>query len=271
MIGAALVAALPMYDFPWVADAHDALWAAIARHLEEAGIDAPASLTRGRDLDALWGDPCLLFSQTCGYPYVQRLEDAVTLIAAPRYAFPGCVGAAHCSFLVAAKRDARRTLGEFRDARAAVNAWDSNSGMNLFRATLAPLANGGPFFGEVMATGAHERSLEAVVEGRADLAAIDCVSFALLSAGRPELTEAARVVAESPLSPALPFIASATLPSSIVEAVRAVLFAMLADDSLASARAALGLAGASDVTPETYERVSALEREAIAAGYPRLA
>ena len=40
MNGAARVAALPMYDFPWVADANDALWSAIARRLGQAGVDA---------------------------------------------------------------------------------------------------------------------------------------------------------------------------------------------------------------------------------------
>ena len=268
---AARVAALPMYDFPWVADAHNALWSTIARRLEKAGVEVPRELTRGRDLDALWRDPSLIFSQTCGYPYVQRLNDAVTLIAAPQYVFPGCAGATHRSFLVAASRDARRALAEFRGARAALNARDSNSGMNVFRAAIAPVAQARPFFAEVVTTGAHVKSLEAIAEGRADLAAIDCVSYALIRSGRAELIEATRVVGECPQSPALPFIASAALPSSIAEAVRGALFAALADDSLASARAALGLAGASPVTPATYERVSALEREAIAAGYPALA
>lgn len=97
------------------------------------------------------------------------------------------------------------------------------------------------------------------------------MSFALLKRGRPALIEAVRVVGESPLSPALPFIASASLPSAVARSVRSALFAALADETLAPARAAIGLAGAFLVEAETYERVSALEREAIAAGYPRLA
>ena len=35
---------------------------------------------------------------------------------------------------------------EFRGAIAALNAADSNTGMNLFRATIAPIAGGAPFF-----------------------------------------------------------------------------------------------------------------------------
>ena len=116
--------------------------------------------------------------------------------------------------------------------------------MNLFRAAIAPIAGGAPFFRAIVVTGSHEASVAAVAEGRADLAAIDCVSFALLTRGRPELIERVAVVAESPLSPSLPFIASARLGPQTIAAVREALFAALADPALAEARATLGLKGA---------------------------
>ena len=100
MSGAAPIAVLPMYDFPWTAAANDALWAAISARLDEAGVEAPKALTRGPDLAAHWRDPGLIFGQACGYPYVTGLKDAVTLIAAPEYVFPGCDGASHRSFLM---------------------------------------------------------------------------------------------------------------------------------------------------------------------------
>ena len=71
--GAAPIAVLPMYDFPWTAAANDALWTAMAAWLIEAGVEAPKALTRGPDLDAQWRDPGLVFGQTCGYPYVTGL------------------------------------------------------------------------------------------------------------------------------------------------------------------------------------------------------
>jgi ABC-type phosphate/phosphonate transport system substrate-binding protein len=142
--------------------------------------------------------------------------------------------------------------------------------MNLFRATIAPIAGGAPFFRAITVTGSHEASVEAVAEGRADLAAIDCVSFALLARGRPELIERVAVVAESPRSPSLPFIANARLGASTIAAVRQALFAALADPNLAEARAALGLRGARPSSPADYDRVSEIERGAAAAGYARL-
>ena len=263
------IAVLPMYDFPWIVGANDALWASISARLAEAGVQSPKALTRGPNPAAQWRDPTLIFGQACGYPYVAGLKDAVTLIAAPEYAFPGCDGAAHRSFLVCRARDPRRALGEFRGSTAALNGWDSNTGMNLFRATVAPIARGAPFFRAVVVTGSHEASVMAVADGRADLASIDCVSFALIERGRPELVE--RVVAESPLSPGLPFIASARLGAPTIAAVREALIGALADPRVAEARAVLGLKGARPTSPAEYDRVAEIERDASAAGYARLA
>jgi ABC-type phosphate/phosphonate transport system substrate-binding protein len=269
--GATLIAVLPMYDFPGTAAANDALWAAISARLAEAGVRAPTRLTRGGDLAALWRHPGLVFGQTCGYPYVTGLKDSVTLIATPEYSFAGCEGASHRSFIIRAARDPRRGLAEFRGAAAAINAQDSNTGMNLFRAAIASVAGEAPFFSSVVVTGSHEASVEAVAEGQADLASIDCVSFALLSRGRPELVEGMALVAESPLSPGLPFVASARLEQSTIDAVREALFAALADPALDETRATIGLKGARPARPANYDRVIEIERGAAAAGYARLA
>jgi ABC-type phosphate/phosphonate transport system substrate-binding protein len=260
-----------MYDFPWIAAANDALWASIATRLGEAGVRAPTALTRGGDLAALWRNSGLIFGQTCGFPYVTALKETVRLIAAPEYSFPGCEGASHRSFIIRRVDDPRQALGEFRGTVAALNAHDSNTGMNLFRATIAPVALRAPFFSSVIVTSSHEASVNAVVEGDADLASIDCVSVALLKRGRPELAKRLAIVARSPLSPCLPFIASASLPARTIEAVREALFAVLDDTGLAEARAALGLAGARIVAPDHYDRLIEMERSAAAMGYAELA
>jgi ABC-type phosphate/phosphonate transport system substrate-binding protein len=269
--GAAAIAILPMYEFPWIAAANDALWDSIATRLAEAGVRPPMRLTRDGDRDALWRHPGLTFGQTCGYPYATALKATVTLIAAPEYSFPGCERASHRSFIVCRVNDPRRALGEFRGAVAALNAHDSNTGMNLFRATIAPVAGGAPFFSSIVVTGSHEASATAVADGRADLASVDCVSFALLKRGRPELIKRVAIVAESPLSPCLPFIASASLPAPTIDVVREALFAAFVDPNLAETRAALGLKGARIASPGDYDRVIEIERDAAAAGYRHLA
>jgi ABC-type phosphate/phosphonate transport system substrate-binding protein len=271
MMARAPLAALPMYDFPEIAAANDALWRRIAEGLRAKKVDAPGALSRKGDLMALWRDPGLIFAQTCGYPFATTLRGAVVPIATPQYAFPGCDGAEHCSFIVCSARDPRRELAAFRGAVAAVNSWDSNTGMNLFRATIAPLAGGRPFFSDGIVTGSHMGSLEAVAQGRVALAAIDCVTFGLLRRCRPWLVAGIAVVAESPGSPGLPFVASAHHPEATIAAVREALFEALADPALAGALSALGLEGARVLAADDYGQVLDIERESEAAGYPKLA
>jgi ABC-type phosphate/phosphonate transport system substrate-binding protein len=270
-MSAAFVASLGMYDFPWTAAANDALWSALAGRLRAAGLEAPPALTRGEDLHDVWRNPQLIFAQTCGYPFVTVLRERVALIATPLYRFEGCEGAAHRSFIVAQKQSPRRTLSDFAGARAAVNARDSNSGMNLFRSVVAPVAGGRRFFGEVIITGSHAASLAAVSEGRADIASIDCVTFGLLQRGRPDETDRVAVLARSPPSPGLPLIMSADLAPKYMSAVREALLATLEDPALAEHRETLGLIGAQTLAPSEYERIAAIEEAALALRYPSLA
>ena len=247
-----------MYDFERLRTATDALWAAIRDALRARGFEAPEALTRGGDLGAQWRDPALLFGQTCGYPFWKDLRDHLEILAAPIYAFDGCEGPTHRSFLVARADDRRDALPQFRGARAAINAYDSNTGMNLLRAAVAPLAQQGRFFGEVVVTGAHAASLEAVRAGDADIAAIDAVTFGLL---RPQ---GVKIIGHTPSSPTLPFVTSRAQP----EAIRASLREALRD---LAPQPRLGLAGVAFVEETAYARVQVIEDAAIAAGYPSLA
>jgi ABC-type phosphate/phosphonate transport system substrate-binding protein len=266
-----LVATLGMYDFPWTAPANDELWRAVAVRLGAAGLTAPSSLTRDVDLHDLWVSPGLILGQACGYPYVAALLQRVTLVATPIYDFAGCVGAANCSFLVTGKKSARRTLADFRGARALINNPDSNSGMNRFRAMIAPMAGGKEFFAEVGVSGSHAASIAAVAADKADLASIDCVSFALMQRARPETMDNVRVIAKTAMTQGLPFIVSNALAPTYIHQLRLALADVLIDPSLAAARKALGLTGMRILAPADYDDVAKLEREAIADGYPRLA
>jgi ABC-type phosphate/phosphonate transport system substrate-binding protein len=259
-----MIAALPMYDGSWVRAATDRLWATIRDRLRAQGIAAPEGLSRNRNFQEVWSDENLLLGQTCGYPYWMSLRRKVEILATPIYGFAGCEGSNHRSFLIAPRDDPRTTLAEFRGDRAAVNSFDSNTGMNLFRAAVAPLAQGKPFFADVVETGGHAWSVAAVGEGRADIAAIDCVSYALLARGASQLIAATKIVGETPSSPALPFIASRALPAPTRAAVRQALRALPPFPEL-------GFTGVAFLPETAYARVAEIEGEAQALGYPRLA
>jgi ABC-type phosphate/phosphonate transport system substrate-binding protein len=259
-----------MYDPPELQGADDILWAAIRARLEAQGLEAPQSLTRGPPLEAIWSDPGLLLAQTCGYPLMTTLQGRVQLVATPRYGAPGCDGPLHRSAVVVRRGDPAATLADLRGRRCALNDPASNTGMNLFRALIAPLAHGEAFFSAVTVTGAHVASAEAVAAGAADVAAIDGVTFALLERLRPAVTRSLRVLAWTPPSPGLPLITAATTDARTLAALRHALADAARDPSLSKTRAELLLEGFDVLPASSYETILDLERSAVDETYPAL-
>jgi ABC-type phosphate/phosphonate transport system substrate-binding protein len=262
-----------MYDFPHLQEAHNAFWAAMADRLAAGGLSGvPPRLTldEGRHLDLL-RDPCLLFGQTCEYPLVaSSYGDAVTLVGTPCYSVPGCAGSFYRSVVVVRAEDPVVELAGLRNRRCAINEADSNSGMNLLRAAVAPLSDGTPFFSSVVLSGSHRASVEQVARGHADVAAVDCVSFAHLQRACPADTAKLRVLCLTPASPSLPFITARAGAEGTVEALRLALADVLSDGSLASVREQLFLNGVDFEPDADFTVVRRLERQAIALGYPIL-
>lgn len=263
-------ASLPMYTFDAAANA--ALWRALATAMAAEGIaDVPADLEMPDDLPTHWRAPDLLLSQTCGYPLVMHLKREVAVLGAFVYAAAGCDGARYSSAFIARADDPAHGLIDFRGRRVAYNGVESQSGYNCLRAAIAPLAGGRAFFAETLRTGAHYRSLQAVANGDADLAAIDCVSFAGFIRREPELGRRVRVIGYSAAVPGLPLITQGATDTETLARLRRAIGAVIADPALASVRDALFIAGFEVLDFEAYDGIRVMEANAIAAGYPALA
>jgi len=263
------IAALPMYDFSSLQSANDALWTALRRQMTEAGmIETPPRLTRHLAHFEVWKDPLLLFGQACEYPLAESLADSVRLVATPRYSAPGCEGTRYRSAIVVRKRDSAERLADLRDRRCAINEASSNSGMNLLRASIAPLAKGKRFFSSVLFSGSHLTSAQMVSAGEADVAAIDCVSLAHFQRLLPSAVATLRILDWTPSSPSLPFVTAAATSDATLGILRSSLETVLADKTLDSVRERLFLDGV-DLEPEaTFAEVLRLKRNAVELGYP---
>jgi ABC-type phosphate/phosphonate transport system substrate-binding protein len=258
--------ALPMYNAsPRLRAGYDELLAAL---MEQAGLEGVGEHVRAPALPDFWQRADLLFSQTCGYPYLHLLAGRATLVATPCYDVPGCSGSDYASAIVVRADGAIRTLADARGCVAAANDTHSNSGMNARRHAVAPLAQGGRFFKRVTWSGSHAASLSLVRDGAADVAAIDCVTYAYLSEENPAAVAGLTVLDWSARAPGLPLNAGRAVPGTWVRRLRAALLAP--NPQLQAALGPLRIAGFRHVDDAGYARVGRMEEEARALGYPEL-
>ena len=266
-----LRASLPMYDLPEVRGWTDRLWAAIAQELRGDGMaEVPNALERPPDHHHAWRPRGLLLSQSCGYPVAGTLRGTFRVVATPHYAAPGCEGYRYSSAVVVRASSRVTALGALRGAVCAFNSRDSQSGYNALRAAIAPIAGSETFFAETVETGAHAASIEAVRAGRADVCAVDCVTWALLARHRPSSLPGLRVLAFTEPMPGLPFVTAGDCSDATLDRIRRALERAFTRPDLADARDALLIAGLSMSTLDTYEPLRAMERAAIALKYSSL-
>ena len=265
------IAALPMYDFAQLRLETDAFWRAISTRLQDAGInEVPTALGRSPDYASAWRDPRLIIGQACGYPLFKNFTKRPRIVATPIYSAPGCKGPRHSSFFIVNAEASFGTLSDLRGCSCAINGPDSNTGMNLLRAAIAPLAQGHSFFGSVVITGSHSASVEAVASGVVDLASIDCVTFAHLQRFDSDLTARVRQIGQSLLTPAPPFITAWETDEKTLCLLRNILKGIAADPGLEFVRAALLIAGFELIGDADYKFSLRIAREAAWNGYPML-
>ena len=244
-------AALPMYDADRAA--LRAWWRGLAAAMRTEGLQGvPEVPYWPADLDAHWRDPRLLLSQTCGYPLVTSLAGAVQVVGAFRHSAAGCSGIRYRSELVVRSEDQARAIEDLHGRTVAINSGDSHSGWNALRALVAPLAaslesdgntEGTSFFGRTVVSGSHRASIALVREGRADLAAVDCVTLAGFQRASPELLQGIRTIGHTASAPGLPLITAVATSPAELASLRRALATAVADPHLADARGALFIDG----------------------------
>jgi ABC-type phosphate/phosphonate transport system substrate-binding protein len=254
------IAALPMYDFPALRQSHEQLWSAIADRLERLLVpEVPRHLTWRLAHRDTWTHPGLLLGQACEYPLLKSYRRQLQVVATPSYRAPGCTPGTYCSAILVRIDDRALSLDDLRERVCVVNEADSNSGMNLLRAALAPRARAGRFFNSTSLSHSHHHSVGQVAAGKADVTAVDCVTLAHLSRFEPALIAQVRILDWTPSSPCLPFVTSHLTSTATVQALRTALADVVADASLGSLRETLLLDNVLRDPNPSFERVEELE------------
>lgn len=240
-----MIASLGMYDRAEVQPSNDRLWSLIRDGLCAAGLAAPDQLTRGSAAYwPAWQAQDLVLSQTCGFPYRAKLHGKVALIGTPDFGVQGCAPGYYRSVFVAAKSDPRRNVMQFNGARLAFNEDLSQSGwaapQNFARAhglTLRP----------TLRTGGHLLSARAVAEGRAEIAALDAITWEMIQRHEAFATRLQEVGVTDP-TPGLPYISALAADDALMfKVITAAIAALPAPD-----KTALCLRGLVRIEPEVY-------------------
>jgi len=220
---------------------------------------------------SLLRNPHLLIGHTCGYPLMQYLRDGLAPVCVPVFDLPGCEGKLYSSQIIVPANSNIQTLSDCKGKVAAINGRDSNSGMNVFRHAVAGLSKGMPFFAEVIESGSHYQSLVAVANNQAQVASIDCVSFALIKDQWPELVEQVRVIGFTEPTCGLPFVMPKTAIAQVNSNLILSALKKAADSLKRSEKDRLHLSGFEAVKLTDYNSIMSLEQQAIKNGYTTFA
>ena len=251
------VASLPMYDLPEIRKMTDGLWSVIAEHCRMAGLgDVPGVLIHNRPVRDLWSDPNLLFSQCCGHDVVHRYRRELCVLGTPVYAAPGCCDSDYASVVIVPENSPHYDVLDMPGCVAVINGPDSQSGAHSLFGLVASQQPHKRFFSRIIASGSHVASLDMIRGKQADVAAIDCVVFALLQRYRPSALADTRVLGLTYSAPAPPFVTRASLPDEQIEKLRSALLSVFRDPKFKVLAEGLFLTGVADHSQADYRRIN---------------
>lgn len=239
-----MIASLMMYARPELSGPNDRYWARIRSELDQRGIKAPETLANDRDMMEVWAAPELVLSQTCGMPYRLWLHDRVQLVGTPDFGLSGCQPGYYNSAIVVRANDERTVLADYAGARLAFNQTHSQSG---FAAAFAHAKAAGFWFSNRVQSHGHVASAQMVASGKADIAAIDGVTWRLIQKYDAS-AQNLRVLEYTTPTPGLPYITAMTADADATRAAIIAAIGGLSEDD----RAALGLRGLVSIPKEAY-------------------
>jgi ABC-type phosphate/phosphonate transport system substrate-binding protein len=151
-------------------------------------------------------------------PYRNILHGKVQLVGTPNYDLPNCLPGHYFSAIVVRKNDTRLLLKDYDQAVLAYNMEASQSG---YAAPLNHAAAQGIHFPNRVESHGHLKSAELVVSGKADIAAIDAVTWMLIERHEAFASKLRVLERTTPTTPALPLITSLALDADqIFDAVK---------------------------------------------------
>ncbi|MEO8973485.1 MAG: PhnD/SsuA/transferrin family substrate-binding protein [Ktedonobacteraceae bacterium] len=240
-------------------------YAAIARYVGEQ-IGQPAQLSVGQSFNAFaCGQVDVGF--LCGLPYTQLADSpdhAIELLAAPvlhgeRYQQRPI----YFSDVVVRKDSPYTSFDALRGSVWAYNQRTSHSGWNVVCCNLWQRGKTPTYFGELVETGSHLRSLAHVLDGEADATAIDSQVLDVFCLQQPEQAASLRVIESFGPSPIPPVVIASTIDLDLKRHIQNILLTMHEDALAASALRQGAIERFVRVCDEDYDPIRKMNRESL--------
>lgn len=220
-------------------------------------------------------DPLMLQDQLdlafiCGLPFVQlnrTTSGQLTALVAPvmqARRYQNCP--VYFSDLIVNAKSDLRTFDQLRGKTLCYNDPGSNSGYNLLRYRLMESTSPHNFFGKVIQSGSHQRSIKLVVEGLADCSAIDSTVLEQELRDAPELSQHLRVIESIGPCPMPPVVAAQRLGSELINSLKSAL--CQPDDQLRFAMEKAQIQRYIAVQSEDYAPIGTIYDAVTKADYP---
>jgi phosphonate transport system substrate-binding protein len=248
---------LPFYQF-------------ITRYLGDE-LGRPTELAVGSSYEELAGADVAF---VCSLPYVEltrRGPPVVEPLAAPVLRGERYGGKPIYFSDVVVRRDSPfHSFADLRGRSWAYNEPLSQSGYGITRYHLARQGQTNGYFGRVVESGWHERSLRLVCAGEVDASAIDSHVLAVALRDEPELARRLRVIAALGPSSIQPVVASRRLPEQVRADLRGALLRMGRDPTAKPHLDRALVEGFVAANDATYDDIREMLSVAEAAAFPHL-
>lgn len=211
-------------------------YAYIARYVGEK-IGQPATLIAGQSFDQL-ANRQVDVAFMCGLPYATLAQSPtcpIELLAAPilhgeRYQHRPI----YFSDVIVRKDSPFTCFDDLRGCTWAYNQQESHSGWNIVVYSLLKRGKTPAFFGQLIATGSHQRSIASVLDGEADAAAIDSHVLDVFLAHNATTAAALRTIDMLGPSSIPPIIIAGSIDQTLKRTIQQALLTMHEDPMAAS-------------------------------------
>jgi ABC-type phosphate/phosphonate transport system substrate-binding protein len=251
---------LPMYDFPEVQASTKAILDALSNTFTKLGDESQPAFPESSihaDLMRMWKDDSILFSQSCGLPFVEDLHDYVDIVATLKWTDISDERGWYRTVIVAREELGVASLSEVGGMQPVITNQQSLSGWCSLGVALSDIGADASYVLPYVESEGHAKSLQFLQNKRADFASIDPGTFQLLQRHRPALTHGLRVIGNGPLVPATPMHVSKVRMADF-EALQAAVLKVFSRAELAGARAEIGIDGAVAMSTSDYSLIPGL-------------